>query len=254
MNARNYQREMEEVLARVDAGDHVPTLLLHACCAPCSSFVLTVLAEHFRVTVLYYNPNITDAAEFDKRAKELQRLVNELPVRYPVSVVVPEYRPEEFYEIARGLEQEPERGRRCERCFRLRLMYTAREAERAGAEYFATTLTISPQKDAALLNAIGAEAEALLFAEATAEDDMPGNGAGSEEKPAGSLPKYLPSDFKKKGGYAESVRLSEVYGLYRQNYCGCAFSKRDAALRDRAKAAAEQSPAAVKKQEPGGDL
>ena len=220
MNAVNYQRQLEETLARIDAGDHVPALLLHACCAPCSSYCLSVLAEHFSVKVLYYNPNITEEAEFAKRAQELRRLVAELPTRYPVEVIVPEYRPEEFYEIAKGLEAEPERGKRCEACFRLRLSYTAREAARLKAEYFATTLTISPQKDAALLNRIGAEAEAMLSAE------------GNEH-----IPLYLASDFKKKGGYAESVRLSEEYGLYRQNYCGCVYSKRDALLREKAKAA-----------------
>ena len=220
MNAVNYQKQLEETLARIDAGDHVPTLLLHACCAPCSSYVLTVLAEHFHVTICFYNPNITEAAEFAKRAEELRRLVAELPVKYPVTVVVPEYKPKEFYEIAKGLEQEPERGKRCEACFRLRLNYAARMAAETGAEYFATTLTISPQKDAALLNQIGAEAEAMLSAE------------GNEH-----IPLYLASDFKKKGGYAESVRLSEEYGLYRQNYCGCVYSKRDALLREKAKAA-----------------
>ncbi|MCR5375616.1 MAG: epoxyqueuosine reductase QueH [Lachnospiraceae bacterium] len=225
MNAVNYQRQLEETLTRIDAGDHVPTLLLHACCAPCSSYCLSVLTEHFSVKVLYYNPNITEEAEFAKRAQELRRLVAELPTRYPVEVIVPEYRPEEFYEIAKGLEAEPERGKRCEACFRLRLSYTAREAARLKAEYFATTLTISPQKDAALLNRIGAEAEALIAEEAA--ENAAGDGS----------PVYLASDFKKKGGYAESVRLSEVYGLYRQNYCGCAFSKRDAILRERARAA-----------------
>ena len=221
MNAVNYQKKLEETLARIDADDHVPTLLLHACCAPCSSYVLTVLAEHFRVTICFYNPNITDAAEFTKREEELRRLVAELPVKYPVTVVVPEYKPEEFYEIAKGLENEPERGKRCEACFRLRLSFAARMAAETGAEYFATTLTISPQKDAALLNQIGAEAEALI----------------TENAAGGGSPVYLASDFKKKGGYAESVRLSEVYGLYRQNYCGCAFSKRDAVLREKARAA-----------------
>jgi predicted adenine nucleotide alpha hydrolase (AANH) superfamily ATPase len=223
LNAVNYQKKLEETLARIDAGDHVPTLLLHACCAPCSSYVLTVLAEHFHVTICFYNPNITDAAEFTKRAEELRRLVAELPVKYPVTVVVPEYKPEEFYEIAKGLENEPERGKRCEACFRLRLSFAARMAAEMGAEYFATTLTISPQKDAALLNQIGTEAEALI----------------AENAAGGGSPVYLASDFKKKGGYAESVRLSEVYGLYRQNYCGCAFSKRDALAREKAKEAAQ---------------
>ena len=227
----NYQRQLEETLARIDAGDHVPTLLLHACCAPCSSYVLTVLAEHFHVTICFYNPNITDAAEFAKRAEELRRLVSELPVKYLVTVVVPEYKPEEFYEIAKGLENEPERGKRCEACFRLRLSFAARMAAETGAEYFATTLTISPQKDAALLNKIGAEAEALIAAEASEYV--------SENAAADGTPRYLASDFKKKGGYAESVRLSEVYGLYRQNYCGCAFSKRDALVREKAKEAAQ---------------
>ena len=112
----------------------MPTLLLHACCAPCSSYVLTVLADHFHVTICYYNPNITEQKEFDKRAEELRRLVRELPVKYPVEVIVPEYRPEEFYEVAKGLENEPERGKRCEACFRQRLQYTARMAAEKGAE------------------------------------------------------------------------------------------------------------------------
>ncbi|MBR6018976.1 MAG: epoxyqueuosine reductase QueH [Lachnospiraceae bacterium] len=226
MNRRNYQKELEDMLARIDADGHVPSLLLHACCAPCSSYCLTVLAEHFHVTVFYYNPNITEAAEFDKRAEELRRLVRELPVKHPVTVVVPEYKPEEFYEIAKGLEQEPERGKRCEACFRLRLSHAAKAAAEMGAEYFATTLTISPQKDAELLNRIGEEAAAELVGMLTAVD--------SEEKTEdSSLPRYLATDFKKKGGYLESVRLSEVYGLYRQNYCGCVYSKRDAIARER---------------------
>ena len=229
MNRRNYQKELEDMLARIDADGHVPSLLLHACCAPCSSYGLTVLAEHFHVTVYYYNPNITEAAEFDKRAEELRRLVRELPVKYPVNVVVPEYKPEEFYEIAKGLEQEPERGKRCEACFKLRLSHAAKAAAEMGAEYFATTLTISPQKDAELLNRIGEEAAAELIGLLADADS-----AGENED--GHFPKYLASDFKKKGGYAESVRLSEMYGLYRQNYCGCVYSKRDAIARERERA------------------
>ena len=229
MNRRNYQKELEDMLARIDADGHVPSLLLHACCAPCSSYCLTVLAEHFHVTVYYYNPNITEAAEFEKRAEELRRLVRELPVKYPVNVVVPEYRPEEFYEIAKGLEQEPERGKRCEACFRLRLSHAAKAAAEMGAEYYATTLTISPQKDAELLNRIGEETAAELVGLLADADSAEGN---KDE----IFPKYLASDFKKKGGYAESVRLSEVYGLYRQNYCGCVYSKRDAIARERERA------------------
>ena len=229
MNRRNYQKELEDMLARIDADGHVPSLLLHACCAPCSSYCLTVLAEHFHVTVYYYNPNITEAAEFEKRAEELRRLVRELPVKYPVNVVVPEYRPEEFYEIAKGLEQEPERGKRCEACFRLRLSHAAKAAAEMGAEYYATTLTISPQKDAELLNRIGEETAAELVGLLADADSAEGN---TDE----NFPKYLASDFKKKGGYAESVRLSEVYGLYRQNYCGCVYSKRDAIARERERA------------------
>ena len=225
MNKRNYQKELEDMLARIDADGHVPSLLLHACCAPCSSYCLTVLAEHFHVTVYYYNPNITEAAEFEKRAEELRRLVRELPTKYPVKVIVPEYKPEEFYEVAKGLEKEPERGRRCEACFRLRLSHAAKAAAEMGAEYFATTLTISPQKDAELLNRIGEEAAELVGV--FVPEDYTG------EKPADLAPKYLSTDFKKKGGYAESVRLSEVYGLYRQNYCGCVYSKRDALARER---------------------
>lgn len=215
MNNRNYQKELDALIQTIDDSGTAPTLLLHACCAPCSSYVLKYLAEHFRIIVCYYNPNITDAAEFRKRAEELQRLVSELPVRYPVTVTVPDYHPEEFYEIAKGLENEPERGRRCTECFRLRLRFAARMAADCKADYFATTLTISPQKDAELLNTLGAEAEALI-----AE--------------SGSETRYLPSDFKKKGGYAESVQLSQIYGLYRQNYCGCVYSKRDMQQRENA--------------------
>ena len=223
---------MEEEIARLNG--RRPTLLLHSCCGPCSSAVLERLTEHFSVTLLYYNPNIEPEEEYSHRLAEQRRLLTLLPGE--IRMLECGYDNEAFEAFAPALADAPEGGERCLACFALRLNYTAEQAKKHGFEYFTTTLSVSPHKNADNVNRIGEEAEALI----------------GEEYP--EVPKYLASDFKKKGGYAESVRLSEVYGLYRQNYCGCTFSKRDAALRNRAKAAAGQSPAAVAKQEPEGDL
>ena len=201
MNKRNYQKEMEDLIKELQKEGKVPSLLLHSCCAPCSSYVLEYLSDYFRITVLYYNPNIFPESEYKYRIEEQRRLIQSLPVRYPVSFMNTEYTPDDFYSRIRGLEKEKEGGRRCEKCFRLRLEYTAKLAEEKGFDFFTTTLSISPLKNAEKLNEIGdALAEEYGIA-------------------------YLNSDFKKKNGYKRSVELSEQYGMYRQYYCGCVFSK-----------------------------
>lgn len=200
----NYQKELEKRLAEFEEKGAVPTLLLHCCCAPCSSYVLEYLTNHFHITAFFYNPNISEKAEYDKRAAELKRLISEQPHRYPVKFSEGAYEPERFYDTAKGLEDVPEGGERCFRCYRLRLAEAADEAAKGGFDYFTTTLSISPLKNAQKLNEIGAE-----------------------EAERVGVP-YLYSDFKKKEGYKRSIVLSQTYGLYRQNYCGCVFSKRNA--------------------------
>lgn len=194
MNAVNYDKLMQEELK----GARDKRLLLHSCCAPCSSHCLSELSPQIGVTVLYYNPNLDCAEEYEKRKREQIRFLRETGL---ADFLDCDYAPEEYLFSVRGLEEEKEGGARCAVCFRLRLERTAREAKARGFDYFATTLTVSPLKNAKLINTIG-------FAVA-------------EEVGV----KYLPSDFKKRGGYLHSVRLSEKYGLYRQDYCGCAFSK-----------------------------
>lgn len=203
MNAVNYQKLMDKELEV--SGAKEKTLLLHACCAPCSSHCLTYLAGKIRIKVYYYNPNIVDKDEHEKRAEELLRLVKTLYIEYPnalIDLCEVAYDPTPFLEIAKGLEKEPEGGKRCAKCFELRLRAAARKAKEEKADYFTTTLTISPLKNAELINEIGER-------------------IGKEEGI-----KWLPSDFKKKEGYKHSVELSKKYGLYRQDYCGCPFSKR----------------------------
>ena len=203
MNRRNYQRELEAVIKENESKSRVPRLLLHSCCAPCSSYVLEYLSDYFEITVFYYNPNISPAEEYEKRAAEQQHLIRELPAKHPITLVVGAYEPERFYAVSRGLETVPEGGERCFRCYRLRLEAAAKMAVEGGFDYFATTLTISPLKNAGKLNEIGEELSQIYKVE------------------------HLPSDFKKKNGYRRSVELSAEYGLYRQNYCGCVFSKRE---------------------------
>ena len=180
-----------------------PRLLLHSCCAPCSSYVLEYLSEYFSITVFYYNPNIYPPEEFGKRVEEQERLIRELPAKHPVSFLEGPYEPERFYEMAKWLEQIPEGGERCFRCYRLRLLETAQMARAGSFDYFTTTLSISPLKNAQKLNEIGTR-----LAE---EYGVP----------------YLFSDFKKRNGYKRSTELSAEYGLYRQDYCGCVYSLRE---------------------------
>ncbi len=205
---KNYQIELEKLLNGLS---DTPKLLLHSCCAPCSSYCLEYLSKYFEITVLYYNPNISPREEFLKRAEEQRRLISELPAKNPISLVTDDGGTREFYEAVRGLEDIPEGGERCFKCYRLRLERAAKYAAENGFDYFCTTLSISPLKNAQKLNEIG---ETL-----------------SEIYPV----KFLPSDFKKKGGYLRSIELSREYGLYRQNYCGCEFSRREAAAHEKNK-------------------
>lgn len=195
MNKRNYQKDLDGVLAAL--GDNRPTLLLQGCCGPCSSYVMEYLTKHFQVTLLFYNPNIRPESEYDKRLEALKQLLDSMELASPVTLLEPGWRGAEFMAAVQGLEEEPEGGRRCPVCFRLRLEETARLAAEGGFDYFATTLTVSPHKDAAMLNSIG---EALAGAYGV---------------------KWLPSDFKKRNGYLRSIQLSKEHGIYRQEYCGC---------------------------------
>lgn len=199
----NYQKKLEEVIAREQKAGHVPTLLLHSCCAPCSSYVLEYLSQFFKITVLYYNPNISPEAEYRAREEEQKRLISELPTKYPVAFLAGRYEPETFYEAVKGMETYPEGGDRCTVCYEMRLREAAVAAKAGDFDYFTTTLSISPLKDAKRLNEIG-ERLATEY-------------GGT----------YLYSDFKKKNGYKRSVELSAEYGLYRQDYCGCVFSKEE---------------------------
>ena len=195
---RNYQREMEQIAAK--GGEPRPRVLLHSCCGPCSSSVLETLTRYFDVTLLWYNPNIYPEAEFDKRLETQRQLIHAAGLEDRVQVLARPWGSEAYYRQIRGLENEPEHGRRCTACFRLRLEEAARTAKEQGYDYFCTTLTLSRHKNAQLINTLGEEI---------------GRAAG--------VP-WLPSDFKKRGGELRSTQLSREYGLYRQDYCGCEFS------------------------------
>ena len=202
MNKRNYQKELDRLIERYQKEGRTPSVLLHVCCAPCSSYCLEYLSEYFDITVYYYNPNITKPEEYAYRLSEEKRYIAlRTDFRHPVGMTESEYDPKVFFEAVKGLEKEPEGGARCERCFRLRLEASAKKAKELGMDCFTTTLTISPLKNAALLNEIGEEM---------------GERYGVM---------WLPSDFKKKEGYKRSIVLSHEYDLYRQNYCGCVFSR-----------------------------
>lgn len=222
-NKRNYQSEMEKVLEGLLKRDEAPTLLLHSCCAPCSSYVLEYLSQYFRITVFYYNPNIYPDEEYEKRVEEQNRFIQRFPAASPVAFLEGIYDKERFYQMASGLEDAPEGGERCFRCYQLRLEETAKEAARLGMDYFTTTLSISPMKNAAKLNEIG---ESL------------GREYGV---------RYLVSDFKKRDGYKRSVKISQEYGMYRQDYCGCLFSweaREEKKLREIARPTALKAPIA----------
>lgn len=196
----NYQKELDKLIERLKKEERVPRLLLHSCCAPCSSYVLEYLSDYFEITVFYYNPNIYPESEYTKRILEQQVLIGDMKVKHPVAFMAGNYDRERFYEIARGLEHLKEGGERCFKCYELRLRESAELARKGAFDYFTTTLSISPLKNADRLNEIGTRL---------------GRQYGVE---------YLQSDFKKKNGYKRSIELSREYGLYRQNYCGCEFS------------------------------
>lgn len=208
MNPRNYQRELDELIARCDAQGLKPTLLLHVCCAVCASSVLEYLYDHFAITIAYYNPNITQEREYRYRYDELRRYVAERGMD-AIRFIEVAYDPAAFFELTRGREDDPEGGARCSLCFSQRLRYSAERAREGGYDYFATTLTVSPLKNAAVINAIGERIGAELGV------------------------RYLPSDFKKKNGYQRSIALSKEYNLYRQNFCGCVFSQKEAQQRQK---------------------
>lgn len=199
----NYQLKLEEILKNIEENKKMH-LMLHSCCAPCSSYVLEYLQKYFKITVFYYNPNISPKEEFEFRLEEQKRLILEMNLSDEIDVIAGKYEPEEFYSLAKGLENLPEDSERCYRCYKLRLKKTAQIAKEHNCDYFCTTLSISPHKNADKLNEIGEEI---------------GEEVGI---------KYLNSDFKKKDGYKRSCQLSEIYNLYRQDYCGCVYSKNNA--------------------------
>lgn len=200
MEKINYQKKMEEQIAALSG---TPSLLLHSCCGPCSSYVLEVLSQHFNVTVLYFNPNIYPESEYQKRLAEQIKIIDSMPFNNPVRLMECDYNENEFLAAAQGFENEREGGARCEKCFRLRMEKTALLAKENDFDFFTTTLSVSPHKNAPLLNKIGEEL--------------------SEKYGI----KFLYGDFKKKEGYKRSIELSAQYDLYRQNYCGCRFSLRE---------------------------
>mgnify|MGYP001049022656 CR=1 FL=1 len=204
----------------------MPTVLLHCCCAPCSSTVLERIADKAKVTVFFFNPNISPADEYEKRLTELKRLISEMKPEKPIELLEDEYDPQEFFNAVKGLENIPEGGERCRKCFELRLGRTAKEAAAHEFDLFATTLTISPLKNAEVLNEVGEE-KAKEFGAKWLKDPVRINSIGSEmaEKYGVS---FLTSEFRKRDGYKRSLELSREYGLYRQDYCGCVFSKREA--------------------------
>ena len=213
--AENYQRVLErtldEISVQTEGGGKRKRLFLHSCCAPCSSYVLEYLSAYFEITVFYFNPNISPEAEYQYRVEEEKRLIAAMPFSNPVYLFEGDYKPKQFLDAVKGYEKEAEGGERCFRCYELRLRETAVLAQKGGFDYFTTTLSISPLKNAEKINQIG----------------------GRLAKEYGVS--YLFSDFKKKNGYQRSIILSREYGLYRQNYCGCVFSKQESLLRESGK-------------------
>ena len=197
MNNVNYQKQLEKIINNIGEGEK-PSLLLHACCAPCSSYVLEYLDKYFDITIYFYNPNITSQEEFDKRKDEFEKF---RALYNSYKIVIPKYDNLEFYDKVKGLEKEPEGGERCFVCYRLRMEKSAEYAKNNNFDYFASTLSISPHKNANKLNEIGFLLEKQYNV------------------------KYLPNDFKKNGGYLKSIQLSKELNLYRQDYCGCIYSK-----------------------------
>lgn len=198
---KNADKILEELIAENIKNNKVPRVLLHSCCAPCSSYVIEYLSKYFKLTIFYYNPNISPLEEYEKRKQEQIRLINSMETKNSVDIIDCDYDNDLYESSIKGLEAEPERGRRCEVCFKLRLEKTAFRALELGYDYFGTTLTVSPYKNCSMINEIGLDISKKLGIE------------------------FLVSDFKKKNGYKRSIELSREYNLYRQNYCGCKYSK-----------------------------
>ena len=203
----NYQKVMEEIIKNNDG--EIKSILLHSCCAPCSSHVIDTLTKYFNITILYYNPNIEPYEEYERRKEEEIRFIKEYNNINKLDIIDCDYDNDKFISMSKGLENEPERGARCIKCYYLRMEYTAKKAKELDYDYFGTTLTVSPYKDSNKLNEIGKSLEDKYNI------------------------KYLYSDFKKNNGYKHSIELSKEYNLYRQDYCGCKYSKRDKELRDK---------------------
>ena len=206
MEKRQFHKEMDAVIQKIPAGT-VPRLLLHSCCGPCSTAVLEQLTPYFEIVLFFYNPNIAPEEEFARRLATQKQLLAQLKTPHPITLIAPDYDDAPFWEAVKGAEDTPEMGERCERCIRQRMIEAKKAAAVYHCDYFTTTLTVSPHKNAKYINECG---EALA-------------GEGSVQ--------YLPSDFKKKGGYARSVALSAEYSLYRQDYCGCPMSLQEAEAR-----------------------
>ena len=207
----NYQQILDKTISEIQLNNRVPKLLIHSCCAPCSSYCLEYLSNFFEITVLYYNPNIFPEEEYVYRMDEQRRFIEKFPAKHHIKLIETPYTPNDFFDIVKGYENEPEGGERCSRCFKLRLEYTAKIAKEMGMDYFTTTLSISPLKNAEKLNTIG-ETLSNIY-------EVP----------------YLFSDFKKRNGYKRSVELSKEYDMYRQNFCGCVYSMREAKEREESK-------------------
>ena len=225
----NYQKELEKIIFQIEAEKQAnpnvqkPTLLLHACCGPCSSYVIEYLAQIFDITIYYYNPNIHPKEEYFRRLEELKKFLTRFPnaVQNSVKLVVDEYNPEDYFEATNvraevELQKESEKGERCRRCYKFRMKRAFEWACKNNFDWFTTTLSISPHKDSEKINTIGRELE-------ESEKKCAENEENSFTSPR---TKFLPSDFKKKGGFLRSTQLSEEYGLWRQDYCGCVFSMR----------------------------
>ncbi|MGN1480637.1 epoxyqueuosine reductase QueH [Porcipelethomonas sp.] len=199
-NKRNFQRELEKVLDNIKSAEKIPVLLLHSCCGPCSSYVLEYLTQYFYVKLFFYNPNIHPCEEYFRRLEAQHKVVEKMGLESRVEIIEGEYNPEDFFSTVSGLEGQPEGGKRCEVCIRMRMEEAAKAAVKYHADYFATTLTVSPHKNAPYINLAGEKI--------SKEYNIP----------------YLVSDFKKKNGYKRSIELCRIYDIYRQNYCGCVFS------------------------------
>lgn len=199
-NKRNYQRELDDILKRIEKNEKKPVLLLHSCCGPCSSYVLEYLTQYFYIKLFFYNPNIQPSEEYNKRLEEQKKIIDRMKLADCVELIAGKYNSADFFSEVKGLESEPEGGKRCEVCIKMRMAEAAKAAKLYNAEYFATTLTVSPHKNAPFINKTGNEL--------------------SEEYGIA----YLVSDFKKKNGYKRSIELCREYDIYRQNYCGCVFS------------------------------